>query len=149
MTKPATAEIHPLPDLDPAEQLNRLHAQLVEAQAANVALESTIEAQRAHLAKLESNPFALVLNNLDAGSVLEELGEEIQKVTALVDRRQEPGVLAVLLTAKPYKPGCIDFVVEIKTKEPKAEKPHTLFFVGSDGALSRQDPRQKELPFGQ
>ena len=149
MPNKSTAEIHPLPDLDPAEQLNRLHAQIVEAQAANAALESTIEAQRAHLAKLESNPFALVLNNLDAGSVLEELGDEIQKVTALVDRRQEPGVIAVLMTAKPYKPGCIDFIVEIKTKEPKVEKPHTLFFVGANGQLSRQDPRQRELPFTQ
>lgn len=97
---------------------------------------------------LQENPLIFTLNNLDAGAVLEEAGVQMKELSAICLRRQDKGSLTVKLNVRPFKGshGALIIEPEVKLSEPKAEPPQSVFYSSEEGDLSRNDPRQRELP---
>jgi hypothetical protein len=70
---------------------------------------------RDELAKLEKNPLLLALNVVDAGHVLEDAGDQLKSLSALVIERQEKGVLLLKLALKPFKADALVISAAVKS----------------------------------
>lgn len=95
---------------------------------------------------LEKNPFTFALNNMDAGAVLATAGNELKRLSAIVRERDAKGSFTFRITVKPFKAGALVLEPEIKVSEPKAEATKSVFYSDEEGSLSRNDPKQRELP---
>lgn len=136
------------------EQLAAVEAERDTLKASEAALQreiteyqSALKDREEKLKALEENPLTFALANLDAGQVLIDAGESLKDLCAVVLRRQEKGKLALNITVKPFKGEALVFVPEVKVTEPKPEPQQSVFYSTEDGALSRNDPRQREFRF--
>ena len=93
------------------------------------------------------------LGDIRRGKFLEDLDAELR---ALVDAirdagesgRAARGDITVKLTLKSHADDemALDVLDSITVKMPKRPEGRTVFFGTSDGTLTRQDPRQGDLP---
>lgn len=127
-----------LPAPDPLEQLNRTLAKLEAAEKRLAEMTSEREA-------FECNPVIFALRNLDAGSVMNEAGDKLSQLRADVLRRQGKGQMTIKIDVAPYRGEALEMEMTIAVRAPREERQRSIFFVGSDGNLSRNDPRQREL----
>lgn len=89
------------------------------------------------------------VSGLEKGVFAAEASERMQQVIAAVRQHGKPGAVTITLKVKPAVKESGDLVVvvgEIKTKVPEADRAAELFYTTEQGGLSKQDPRQPELP---
>lgn len=93
-------------------------------------------------------PFSQFLVEQRRGGLHGELSDRLQEVVAAVAEHQKPGSLTLTLKIKPAEKGIGQYVVtdEIRAKAPEGARGASLFFADDHGNLSRDDPRQPELP---
>lgn len=136
-------EKSPLQLLNEAQQSLRIEtSQLVAEQKSNALL-------RERLKKIDENPFGYVLNLLDAGGTVADLGEKITTLAALVRQRGSKGSLTLKIDVSLMKDtaATLLFAPAVKLNEPKMDAPATILYADGKGALSRKDPNQKEMQF--
>jgi hypothetical protein len=90
--------------------------------------------------------FPQVLDTLRFGILSEELTAQLSTLTQKCAATGRAGTLTLKLQLKPGKGGQIEIFDELAVKEPKQERGSTLMFSTPDGALTRNDPRQINLP---
>lgn len=94
-----------------------------------------------------TRPFSQWLLEQRHGGLHAELTEALQKVVQGVQEYGRPGSLTLVVNIKPAG-NEINLLVsdDVKSKVPQPDRPTALFFADSRGNLSREDPRQPELP---
>lgn len=95
------------------------------------------------------NSILTLLQNQRAGDAMSELSEKLRELTKKVRATGRKGKLTFELTVAPLSKGggsavCITDKVKLAT--PEIEPDMGIFYVEDDGSLSRNDPRQRELP---
>lgn len=86
-----------------------------------------------------------VLKNLEKGAALEKMDRELMELVMAVQENHKKGKLTITLDVCPIESGQVFIIPESTVKKPKAPKVNTLFFVGREGELSRNDIRQMDL----
>lgn len=94
-------------------------------------------------------PFSDIINSLRYGHLSEELTRQLHQLTLDCQAAGRPGTLTLNITLKPGKAGQMEVVDDVKVKPPKPERGTSLMFATDDGALVREDPRQKKLDLRQ
>lgn len=90
--------------------------------------------------------FTQTIEALRYGHTAGELDDALRDLTRAVQDREKVGKITITLTLKPGKGGQIEIFDEWKATPPKPERSSTIMFATTEGHLSRQDPRQRELP---
>ena len=94
-----------------------------------------------------SNAFLQVLQTHDGGEVLNELADAQRKCLEAVAMTGKPATVTLTFKYTPAAKGA--FAVAFgapKVKTAVAERAASLWFGDENGQLTRNDPRQKELP---
>lgn len=86
------------------------------------------------------------LRELRGGEFIHELDERLRQVTEDVSERGKSGSVTIKLTVT-ASGRSLEIDDEITSRTPKVAKPGTLFFRDREGLLTRNDPKQHELPF--
>lgn len=95
--------------------------------------------------------FAIFLSDLADGRVHSELTEGLRDLvmtmmeSASTNGGKSSGSISLNLGLK-YDRGAFIPNAEVKVKKPKTSYPLSIFWPTADGMLSRQDPRQQNLP---
>lgn len=91
--------------------------------------------------------FADICGDLGRGQTFEHVTEQLAGLALAVQETQQPGELTLILKlqANGTKTIIINDVVKVKTPSPL--RGSSVFYVGSDGSLLRDDPKQKQFPF--
>ncbi len=90
--------------------------------------------------------FSNLLQQHRQGGCLDELGQALRDVTDAALLTGNPGVITLKIMIDPTKSGAVECYDDITIKMPKSEKVGSLFFVGQDGKLQRNNPAQLEMP---
>lgn len=101
------------------------------------------------MTKQTDNSFALLLQHQRSGDCMDELSEKLRDLGKAVTALGKKGTLVLTITMNPTSKGAGSAVAikdTIKLNAPSEESAMAIFFVGSEGDLSRSDPRQRELP---
>lgn len=94
-------------------------------------------------------PFTDTLAALRYGTLADELTEQLHELTHACATTGRPGQITLTLTLKPGKGGQVEVFDDIKAKPPKPERGSSIMFATVDGALQREDPRQRSLDLRQ
>ena len=83
------------------------------------------------------------------GKVLEEASAELAKVVAGVMATGKPGSLTVTLNVKVASRGqnAVTVTDKVTSKVPLTATPDSFWFANEEGALLKDDPRQREMKF--
>lgn len=89
-----------------------------------------------------------VLQHHRCGTLLTDLSEGLREATEAARREGKQAVLTLKIILKPAGkvPGALTIQDDVKVTLPKPERVESIFFADENGALHRNDPRQKELP---
>ena len=90
--------------------------------------------------------FITLLQNHRQGGALNELGQALRTVADAAQLTGKPGGITLKVAITPTNSGAVEILDDIKITMPKAEKEGSLFFVGEDGNLLRNNPNQLEMP---
>jgi hypothetical protein len=88
----------------------------------------------------------LQINN---GTTLAELSEELSKVVAAVRETGKAGAITLTLKVLPASKGSTDVLMvesQVKSKLPERDRGMTVFYATDDNRLVRNDPKQQMLP---
>lgn len=91
------------------------------------------------------------LAQLKNGRVIIQANETMQRLLLAVQRHGGKGKLGLELTLAPRvdsdtgRVAEIDITYNIKVSEPQPNHGTTMFYVGKDGGLTRNDPHQEEM----
>jgi hypothetical protein len=85
------------------------------------------------------------IGNIDKGRAVIELDDAMTAVAKAVMGLRAKGEVTVKLTMKPAG-DAMELACKITSKIPKPDLKPATFFVTEDGALTREDPNQPELP---
>lgn len=93
-------------------------------------------------------PFFETLRDVRGGAVLDDLAEKMQELVHAVQVCNAAGSLTLTLEVKPMKGSTEAVVVTdgIKAKVPQIKSSGTVMFPTPEGNLSRQHPKQPDLP---
>lgn len=93
-------------------------------------------------------PFSDTLRELRNGEALLDLAEHMQELVNAVADSGKTGSLTLTIEVKPFEKhsGALVLRDSIKTKLPKAEQRGTVLFSTPEGNLTRNNPRQDDLP---
>lgn len=94
----------------------------------------------------KGKPFADVLGEIENGQFHDELTEAIYNMIAACMETRKQGKLKISLTFNPTGKGTVNVSADLDRKEPEHDRPSTVFFVGKDFSLQRNDPDQPKLP---
>lgn len=95
------------------------------------------------------NSILTLLQNQRAGDAMTELSEKLRELTLKVRATGRKGKLTFELTIAPLSKGggtAVSITDKVKIAPPDTEPEMAIYYVNDDGALSRNDPRQRELP---
>lgn len=97
------------------------------------------------------NQFVDVLQQIQYGSLNEELSEKLQKLVQACESTQRLGSISLTLKLKPGRgnSGQMEITPIVKVQIPEAERGSAILFVTPEGHLQTQDPRQKNLELQQ
>lgn len=89
-----------------------------------------------------------ILPELRRGGLVEEISQRLSELTLDVLGTGKAGVVTVTLKLRPSKlaHNAIDIEDDVKVKTPKPDTKSSMFFSDEEGALTRTDPNQEELP---
>ena len=93
-----------------------------------------------------TRPFTEVLGDLEGGSVADDLSVELADLTSQVMAVGKAGTLTLVVHVTPNGANSVEVRAEIKQKAPEPPRERTILFVGDDGSMIRQNPRQFALP---
>ena len=93
-----------------------------------------------------TRPFADVLNSLRRGKTHREAGNLLQELIREVQATGRQGSLTLKLKVSRNKSGMLEIDDTLSTVLPKPDRDSSLFFADDDGNLSKDDPRQPEIP---
>lgn len=92
-------------------------------------------------------PFAAWLQEQRQGGLHGEVSDALAELVSKVAEHGKAGTLTLTVKVSPSKvDGAVEVDDKLALKAPEPEKSAALFFADSRGNLSRQDPRQPELP---
>ena len=87
-----------------------------------------------------------VLRQLAGGSVYDDANAKLAEIVEAVKETRKAGELTIKLKISPNGDGSVKVHEDVKAKVPELSRGDTVFFVTSGGILSRNDPRQGDLP---
>lgn len=96
------------------------------------------------------NSLLTLLQHHRQGDCLNEVSEALRTLTTAVKSTGKKGKLILELTVAPLSKGggsAVSVTDAISLRSPAVEREIGVFYVGDDGMLSRNDTRQRELPF--
>jgi hypothetical protein len=94
-------------------------------------------------------PFADTLQQLQGGRTARELADILQQMTeAVTDTGKAATLVLTIKMTKSKAAGMVEIADTVRAKLPEADRPVSLFFATPDSNLSRDNPRQAELPLG-
>lgn len=97
-------------------------------------------------AAIASNSFVRMLGELRKGAVVSDASAELAHVVEEVKKTGIAGELTIKLKINPNDDGeTVAIVDKIDSKVPKAAKRATNFWIGEDGTLLRENPKQTEM----
>ena len=91
-------------------------------------------------------PFNQTIAELRRGKTVEELTDAMAELVAKCTETGKGGSLQLTIKIAPGKSGQLEITDSIKVSVPQFARESSLFFVTPEGNLSRNDPRQDELP---
>lgn len=93
-------------------------------------------------------PFAAVFAEINNGRVAAEASRGLQEVAAAVADLRRKGKVVIVLELTPRKGSdtALNVAATVTTTLPKPEPVEDVFFAGTGGVLTRNDPRQPEIP---
>ncbi len=94
-------------------------------------------------------PSALsIIGQIRRGQLVEELSELVAALSRDVVASRKAGSITIKLVVRPSKlaENGVEMADSVSVKVPPRETKPTLFFASAEGALTRDDPRQGELP---
>jgi hypothetical protein len=92
------------------------------------------------------NSFVSVLQLHRGGEALNELGQALRTITDAAQLTGKPGGITLKIIIAPTSSGAVEIMDSVKLTLPKADKISSLFFVGENGVLLRNNPAQLEMP---
>lgn len=90
-------------------------------------------------------PFTDTLTAIRYGLLLDDLSNELNRLTTACMDSGRKGELTLKLTLRPGKAGQLEIVDDVQVRLPKQERPTTLLYATPEGNLQREDPRQMSL----
>lgn len=90
--------------------------------------------------------FLHVLSTARSGCLADEASESLHQCVEAARDTGKTAVITLMLTVKPNGHGQVSISDDIKTRVPKLDKGSTILFVTPEGNLTRDDPRQQNLP---
>lgn len=94
-----------------------------------------------------SNAFLQVMQTHDGGMVCDELADAMRDCVEAVARTGKAATLTLAVKFTPAAKGAYGVVFgKPKTKTPEAERQGSIWYADESGRLTRNDPRQRELP---
>lgn len=98
------------------------------------------------MANINGRPFSDVLGEVRDGALLEELTASLYEVMQAVLDTRKVGGIKLNMKITPTGRDTVQVDVKFDADKPEHVRPSTTFFVGNDGSLHRNDPRQARLP---
>lgn len=95
---------------------------------------------------IPGKPFTDVLGEIENGSLLRDLTEEVYNIVAATLETRKAGKLKLTLSFLPTGKGLVEIAAKYDADVPEHDRPSTSFFVSKDFALHRNDPDQPRLP---
>jgi hypothetical protein len=94
-----------------------------------------------------ARPFTDILKDIRNGRIVDKATDQMSALVREVIRTQRAGDLTLKLTVKPHDQddGTVVIVPKLSIKLPQGDLPEGLFFTDADGALLRNDPRNRPL----
>lgn len=88
-----------------------------------------------------------VLGQLNEGNTLQDLENALKQVAQDVQLVRKAGSVTLTIAVEPSgKRDDIIFLTDkLSVKRPESNRESSIWFVGEDGELERQDPRQKDM----
>ena len=81
------------------------------------------------------------------GALHGELSEQLSELVSAVLEHNKAGTLTIKISVAPTKDGSTVFVSDdVKASVPTADRGGSIMFADDEGNLSRNNPRQMELP---
>jgi hypothetical protein len=95
-----------------------------------------------------ARPFAAFLREQAGGKTHDELSDALRDLVGRVQDTGKKGSLTLVVNVEPLKGDTDTLVIkdEIKLRLPEHDRKASLFFVASDGNLTRENPNQPQLP---
>ncbi len=94
-----------------------------------------------------SNAFLQVKQTHDGGMVCDELADAMRECVEAVGHTGKAASLSISVKFTPAAKGAYGVVFsKPKTKVPEMERQGSIWYVDEAGHLTRNDPRQRELP---
>lgn len=94
-------------------------------------------------------PFADILVELDGGRTHNELSQAFHELTEAVHEHGKKGAIQFTLSMDPISKSDSETVklsASVVAKKPKGDPRSSIFFIGDDGNLTRDQPGQMHLP---
>lgn len=94
-----------------------------------------------------SNAYLATVQRHRGGKALDEASAKLAEVVAAVVETGKAGTVTITLKIAPASRGngAVTVTDEVTAKIPQSPRPDSFWFASEDGALSKDDPRQKEL----
>lgn len=93
-----------------------------------------------------SRSLTQTIGMLRYGALSDEADTQLAELLAACEATGKPGAITLTIAFKPGKGGQVEIADEIKLKMPKRDRQTSILFLGEDGGLQRDDPRQRSLP---
>jgi hypothetical protein len=93
-----------------------------------------------------TRPFADIFNSLRRGKTHREAGNLLQELVREVQATGRQGSMTIRLKVSRNKSGMVEIDDTLTTVLPKPDRDSSLYFADDDGNLTKDDPRQPEIP---
>lgn len=95
-----------------------------------------------------TKPFTQFIAEQRRGALHTELSDQLAELVHACLETGKKGKLALTISVAPIKDadGTVSITDDVKLTAPKPDAKPSIFFTDEQGNLSRQDPRQVELP---
>jgi hypothetical protein len=95
----------------------------------------------------QTKPFAAFVQEQGRGRLHSELSDGFAELVAACMEHEKAGTLTLTIKVKPSKDGeSVQISDDLKIKAPEADRSPSVFFTDRHGNVSRNNPRQDELP---